>query len=226
MNKKVIAVLSGGLDSTVAISKYKDYEIHCITFDYGQKAVLKEIESSHKICESLNAEHTVIKLDWLKKISNSSLTSSNEVPKLGLNDLEDQDKCEKSAKSVWVPARNTVFVSIATSFAEAEKASKIVVGWDAEEANTFPDNSKRFLNQFNELIKVGSPNNIIIEAPAIDLNKKEIVELGFKLNAPMELSYSCYVGNDLHCGVCESCLRRRRAFKEASIDDPTIYEKR
>ncbi|MCC7553340.1 MAG: 7-cyano-7-deazaguanine synthase QueC [Methanobacteriaceae archaeon] len=223
--KKVIGVLSGGLDSTVAISKYKDWEIQGITFDYGQKAAKMEINSSKEICKKLGGKHSVINLKWLSNISKSALTTDKKIPKLDDDDLDDLEKCKSSAKSVWVPARNLVFTSIAISFAEAETAEKIIVGWDKEEASTFPDNSKEFLNSFNELIKIGSPDDIKIEAPAIDLDKKEIVELGLKLDAPMELSYSCYEGLKNHCGICESCRRRKRAFKIAGIEDPTIYEK-
>ena len=117
-----------------------------------------------------------------------------------------------------------VFTAIATSYAESIGAEAIIVGWDAEEAATFPDNSKEFLNAFNELIKIGSPENIKIEAPAIDLSKEEIVKLGLDVGAPMELSYSCYAGRDKHCGVCESCMRRKRAFKKLKIKDVTEYE--
>jgi Predicted PP-loop superfamily ATPase len=117
-----------------------------------------------------------------------------------------------------------VFTSIAVSYAESIGAEKIIVGWDAEEATTFPDNSKEFLETFNELIDVGSPKKIKIEAPAIDLNKEEIVELGLEVGAPMELSYSCYKGGAKHCGLCESCMRRKRAFKNLGIEDKSEYE--
>ena len=80
------------------------------------------------------------------------------------------------------------------------------------------------MEEFNELIDVGSPDKIKIEAPAIDLNKEEIIELGVKVGAPMELSYSCYKGGDKHCGVCESCMRRRRAFENLNVKDLTEYE--
>ena len=170
--KKAIAVLSGGLDCTVATSVYsKDYEIHAITFNYGQKSFTQELKASQKICEKM------------------------------------------------------VFTSIAASYAESIGAEIIIVGWDKEEANTFPDNSKEYLESFNMLLKIASPINIEIKAPAIDLNKNEIVELGIEVNAPMELSYSCYKGNEKHCGVCESCMRRKRGFKKAGIKDLTVYEK-
>lgn len=225
MSKKAISILSGGLDSTVATSVYaKDYKIHGITFDYGQRSVEREIKSAKEICEKMGFQHTIIDLKWLGKISNSTLTSNEELPTLEENQLDDLEVCSKTASSVWVPARNTVFTAIATAFAESIGAEIIIVGWDKEEAATFPDNSKEFLETFNKLIRVGSPDNIEIKAPAIDLDKEGIVKLGYKLNSPMDLSYSCYQGGKNHCGVCESCMRRKRAFKQAKIKDKTIYD--
>ncbi len=223
--KKAISVLSGGLDCTVATSVFaKDYNIHAITFNYGQKSFKQELKASKEICKKMGFKHSVVNLPWLAQISNSTLNTDEEIPKVSEEELDDLKKSKETATSVWVPARNMVFTSIATSFAESIKAEIIIVGWDREEAATFPDNSKEFLNAFNELIKIGSPENIKIEAPAMDLDKEEIVELGVKVGAPMELSYSCYSGHDKHCGVCESCMRRKRAFKKLGIKDPTEYE--
>lgn len=223
--KKAISVLSGGLDCTVSTSVFaQDWEIHAITFNYGQKAFKRELKAARDICEKMGWTHEVIDLPWLAKISTSSLNTTEEIPEVSFNDLDDIKKSSKTASSVWVPARNMVFTSIAVSYAESIGAEKIIVGWDAEEAATFPDNSKEFLNTFNELIDVGSPENIKIEAPAIDLSKEEIVKLGVEVSAPMELSYSCYKGGDKHCGVCESCMRRKRAFKQLGIDDLNEYE--
>lgn len=223
--KKAISVLSGGLDCTVATSVFaKDHEIHAITFNYGQKAFKRELQAAREICDKMNWTHEVIDLPWLAQISNSSLNTSEEIPELSEEDLDNIEKSSQSASSVWVPARNMVFTSIAVSYAESIGAEKIIVGWDAEEAATFPDNSKEFLEAFNELIEVGSPEKIRIEAPAIDLNKEEIVELGLKVGAPIELSYSCYKGDDKHCGVCESCMRRKRAFKSLGVEDISEYE--
>ena len=216
--KKAISVLSGGLDCTVATSVFdEEYEIHAITFDYGQKAVKQEIDASKRICEKMGWMHEVIDLPWLSKISTSSLNTDADIPELGEDDLDDLDKSSETASSVWVPARNTVFTSIALSYAESIGAEIIIVGWNGEEGATFPDNSKQYMEKFNELIDVGSPDKIRIEAPAIDLNKEEIVELGIEVGAPMELSYSCYKGDDKPCGVCESCMRRKRAFEKLNI---------
>lgn len=216
--KKAISVFSGGLDCTVATSVFdKDYEIHAITFNYGQKAARQEINASEKICKKMGWIHEVIDLPWLSKISTSSLNTDEDIPELGENDLDDFDKSSETASNVWVPARNTVFTSIALSYAESIGAEIIIVGWNGEEGATFPDNSKPYLKEFNNLIAVGSPDKIRIEAPAIDLNKEEIVKLGIDVGAPIELSYSCYKGEDKPCGVCESCMRRKRAFKKLKI---------
>ena len=224
MTKKAISVLSGGLDSCVATSIYsEEYEIHGITFNYGQKSFKRELKASKEICEKMGFTHEVIDLPWLNKISNSALTSDNKIPTLTTDDLDDLEKCKNTASSVWVPGRNIVFSAIATSYAESIGAEIIIVGWDKEEAATFPDNSKEFLESFNKMLNIGSPQNIEVKAPAINLNKDEIVKLGNKINAPMELSYSCYTGDAKHCGVCESCMRRKRAFKLANIEDLSEY---
>lgn len=223
---KGITILSGGLDSTVATSVYNnEYELTALTFNYGQHSFNQEVLAASEICHELSMKHVVIDLPWLEKISNSTLTTNSSIPHPSDNDLDNYDQSLKTAKSVWVPARNTVFSSIALAYAESIHAEIIIVGWDYEEAVTFPDNSKEYLESFNKTIKYGSFDNIEIKAPLIDMTKKEIVETGHKNNAPMNLSYSCYTGNEKHCGVCESCKRRKRAFIKAKINDPTNYEK-
>lgn len=222
---KGISVLSGGLDCTVATSIYaKDYDLTAITFNYGQQSLSEEIKHAKLICEELNMKHVVIDLPWLKEISNSSLTSDEEIPEIADSDLDKYDIAIETAKSVWVPARNTVFCSIALAYAESINAEIIIVGWDYEEALTFPDNSKEYLDAFNETIKYGSFDDIEIKAPLIEMDKVDIVKKGEEINAPMHLSYSCYVGKEKHCGTCESCKRRKRAFAKADVVDCTDYE--
>ena len=222
---KGISVLSGGLDCTVATSIYaRDYDLTAITFNYGQQSLSQEIKHAKLICEELNMKHVVIDLPWLKEISNSSLTSDEEIPEIEDSDLDNYDVALQTAKSVWVPARNTVFCSIALAYAESINAEIIIVGWDYEEAVTFPDNSKEYLDAFNETIKYGSFDDIEIKAPLIEMDKVDIVKKGEEINAPMHLSYSCYVGKEKHCGTCESCKRRKRAFAKADVVDCTNYE--
>ena len=222
--KRAISVLSGGLDSTVATAKFReDYLIHALTFNYGQKSAEMEIKSANAVCREIGAENTVIELPWLYKLGKSALTSDAVIPEPLVKDLDDLDISNESARSVWVPGRNIVFTSIANSFAESFGAEIIIVGWDLEEAATFPDNSEEFLNAFNNVLEVGSFDNIKIEAPLINMNKQDIVKLGNDINAPVTLSYSCYKGYEEHCGVCESCMRRIRAFNRAGVEDKTVY---
>jgi 7-cyano-7-deazaguanine synthase len=221
---QAISVLSGGLDSAVATSFFREkYNIHALTFHYGQRSVQMEIKSARAICQKLGMEHTVIELPWLKSLGKSALTSQEEVPQIELDQLDDKGVCDENARKVWVPGRNIVFTAIAISFAEALDAEKIIVGWDLEEASTFPDNSKEFLNSFNNVLEVGALNNIEIDAPLINMDKKEIVKLGMEIKAPMDMSYSCYMGEEEHCGVCESCMRRKRAFETVGVTDKVKY---
>ncbi len=223
---KAISVLSGGLDSTVATAYFKDkYEIYALTFNYGQRSAEMEIKSARAVCENLGIKHTVLDLPWLKKLGKSALTSDAEVPELKIDELDSKEICNETARKVWVPGRNVVFTAIATSFAEALNAEKIIVGWDMEEAVTFPDNSKEFLDAFNNVLKIGTLEGVQIDAPVINMSKIEIVKLGIEINAPINLSYSCYMGGEEHCGVCESCVRRMRAFKNAEIEDKMYSEK-
>lgn len=224
LKPRAISVLSGGLDSTVATTYLKDhYQIHAVTFNYGQRSAEMEIKSSQAICDALDIEHTVIDLPWLAALGNSALTSQEEVPQIGMDQLDNKELCDQTARKVWVPGRNIVFTAIATSFAESEGAKAIIVGWDQEEAATFPDNSQGFLKAFNKVLEIGSPDEIEIEAPLINLDKTGIVELGDRVDAPLHLSYSCYLGGEEHCGTCESCMRRKRAFYKSGVVDRTVY---
>lgn len=220
---KAISILSGGLDSTVATVKLAEkYEIHAITFDYGQKSARMEIEASKIISESYGFKHYIIRLPWLGELGGSALTTKNKIPEPAMEEL-DSSVARETARAVWVPARNLVFTSIGAAYADALDARAIIVGWDLEEARTFSDNSQRFLRAFNRVLEVGVLGDVKVEAPLISYTKKEIIEEGYRIGAPIEVTYSCYEGGRLHCGRCESCMRRKRAFKLAGVEDPTAY---
>ncbi len=219
---RAISILSGGMDSVVATIKLaEDYEIHAITFDYGQRSASMEIKAARRISKFFGFRHSVIEIPWLGKIGGSALTTRKEIPHLNINELD--DKSRETAKRVWVPARNLIFTSIGAAFAESICAEVIIVGWDKEEAATFPDNSREFLQAFNRVLAIGTLKHVEVKAPFIDSTKREIVEEGYRIGVPFELTYSCYEGGELHCGTCESCARRKRAFKLAGVGDPTMY---
>lgn len=238
MKSKGVVLLSGGLDSTTALWKVKNNYSHLytLTFAYGSKDEDVTLNVAKKLSELAHATHQVIYLPWLEDFSRSSgstLVSKIEPPSLEEGDLDNFEKTSETAKSVWVPARNLVFLAIAASFAESiGGGAEIIAGFDLEEAATFPDNSMDFVNRFNNVVKLSVlKKDIVVAAPLIKMNKTEIAILSKKLGVPVEYTSSCYhpksideQGRPVHCGVCESCMRRRRGFKAVGWD-PTIYKK-
>ncbi len=202
---KGIILLSGGLDSLVSLGLgVKEYGIRlALTFDYGQKSAKDEVEASRKICDYYGIEHKVIKLDWLREITHTALVADKELP---------SEMSENSAKSVWVPNRNGLFLNIAGSFADGEDYDYILIGANKEEAGTFPDNTQKFIDQINAEFELSTQKKSKIVAPLINFNKNDIVKLAFENNIPLEYVKSCYAGGEKHCGKCESCMRLKNAL--------------
>ena len=149
------------------------------------------------------------------------------------DDLDDLSSGLESARSVWIPGRNLLFLSIASAYSEIiGNDVDIITGFNLEEGTTFPDNTQEFIDDFTRTASRGILNaKVNVISPVAGMRKKEIVELGVKLNVPFEFSNSCYnpkgfdqKNKPIHCGICESCLRRKRGFNESSITDPTVYD--
>lgn len=209
---KFVVLLSSGLDSTVNFYKAKaDGQIAlALTFNYGQKAALKEIEHAQRLCREFNVLHQIVDLSWFSRFSSSALTlGSNEVPKN--TNLVSQEDCEKSAAKVWVPNRNGIFLNIAAGVAENLKADFVVPGFNAEEAATFPDNSKEFIEACNNSLEFSTMGRVKIKCYTQNMHKKEIVSLGKQLGVRFDLIWPCYLGGEKICGICESCQRYLRA---------------
>jgi 7-cyano-7-deazaguanine synthase len=220
---RAVVLLSAGLDSVVSFKLAHDaYDgIKCLTFDYGQKARSKEIEFASKICATYRVSHHVIELPWYASFQ-GALTDNHELPQLTKEMLEDYSVVSETAKAVWVPARNAVFLSIATAFCENYRYETVVVGFNKEEAETFPDNSADFVTSFNRVLQYAVLDRVEIVAPLIEYDKTQIAALGLRIGAPLEWSWSCYAAEDVPCRVCESCLRRRRAFQDSNKEDPLL----
>ena len=218
-DKKSVVLLSGGLDSTVAFKKSADISdvVLTLTFDYGQRAAAKEAAAAAKMSARYNVEHRLIELPWLKGITKTALVCTDKIiPELSTDELDGAGgKTEQSARSVWVPNRNGVFINIAASFCEALGAELIIAGFNMEEAATFPDNSPEFIEAINSSLGYSTLSKVMLLSPTSSLNKKEIVHLGMDIDAPLELLWSCYEGGEKMCGACESCMRLKRALKEA-----------
>ncbi len=209
MRNKSIILLSGGLDSLVALGYSKartNYNVElALTFDYGQKSVEQEISTSKKICEHYGIQHKVIKLDWLKEITRTALVSESDVP-------SEDFSTTKSAESVWVPNRNALFLNIAASFCDSFGYNYILFGANKEEAGTFPDNTEEFRNQISILFKSSTLVHPQVIAPLINYNKDDIVKIAVEEKIPLEFVRSCYNSGKKHCGKCESCNYLKKAL--------------
>ena len=220
--KKAVILLSGGLDSAVTLfwAKNKGYDCHCLAFDYGQRHK-KELRCSRHLAKAAGAEVYFVKLAFPWK--GSSLTDKAiDVPSArSLSRIK-----RRGIPNTYVPARNTIFLSIASSFAEAIGASKIFIGAHSEDSSGYPDCRREYLEAFRRVIRLGTKAGIAkklgLEFPIINKTKDEIISLGLKLKVPFEFTWSCYKGGDYPCGMCDSCILRAKGFKSAGLIDPAF----
>ena len=222
MKPRAVVLLSGGLDSAVTLflAVKKGYDCHPLTFDYGQRHV-KEMSNARILARSLGLKLKVIDLKFTWKGS-SLIDKARKLPKdrtLG--------RIKRGIPSTYVPARNTVFLAIAASYAEAIGADKIFIGAHSEDSSGYPDCRKEYLKAFDKTLKLGTKRGLEkmlgLGFPLIDKSKMEIVKLGIKLGVPFCFTWSCYEGGKRPCGRCDSCILRAKGFKEAKAADP-IYE--
>lgn len=208
-NKKSIVLLSAGLDSLVSLKKsLEQTKIKLvITFDYGQLASQKEIFNSKLICKKYKLLHKVIKLPFLKEFLPLTFPSLKE------KHLEDSSLMKKTAQQVWIPNRNAIFINVAAAFAEKLKCDLIVTGFNKEEACTFKDNSKEFVNSINKTLSFSTLNKVKVISFTLNLTKPEIIILAKKIDIPWEYLWSCYKNKKNMCLECESCVRLVSALK-------------
>ncbi len=217
---KGVVLLSGGMDSVVslAMAREKLTLVKALTFDYGQQAAKNEIEAAAKIAQYYHVDHLTVSLPWLSVVDKSALQAAGNVPKLTLAELDDTEITRATARSVWVPNRNGLFINIAACFAESLNAGVVIAGFNAEEAETFPDNSIDFVQRANDYFAYATLNRLKVWAPTQILSKKEIAQAGAKLEIPWQYVWSCYAGGEKMCGRCESCRRLYRALREAKVN--------
>jgi 7-cyano-7-deazaguanine synthase len=225
MDKKAVCLISGGLDSCVTayIAKKLGYDIYALTFNYGQRHK-KEIEGAKNIASLLKAKkHIIFDID-LNKFKGSSLTDKSLIPEKdhGL------DEIGKAIPSTYVPARNTIFLSIALAYAEAVDAGTIFIGATSTDYSGYPDCRPKYFEAFQKMANLATKKgvegkSIVIKAPLLSMSKAEIIAEGKKLGVPFEKTWSCYIGGKKACGRCDSCLLRLKGFKEAGLIDPIEY---
>ncbi len=227
MSRPAVILLSGGLDSatTAAIAKEQGFELFAISFDYGQRHRF-ELESSRRVAQSLGiTRHVTMKID-LAQFGTSALTGEIDVPK-----DRSHAAMETGIPVTYVPARNTVFLSLALAYAEVTGAADIFLGVNAVDYSGYPDCRPQFVTAFERLANLATKAavegklRLRVHAPLIRLTKAEIIRRGTELGVDYSLTHSCYDPDPTgrSCGHCDACLLRRKGFAEAGLTDPLVY---
>ena len=221
MTKTAVVLLSGGLDSMVcaAIAREQGYSVSALTVDYNQRHRV-ELEAARKIASQLADRHIVLPLD-LRAFGGSALTADLEVPKDGVGN---------GIPVTYVPARNTIFLSLALGLAEASGARDLFIGVNALDYSGYPDCRPEFVAQFEKLANLATKagvegRGITIHTPLLDMTKADIAREAERLGLDAALSHSCYdpLPDGAHCGRCDACRLRATGFAEAGLPDPTVY---
>lgn len=221
MSRTAVVLLSGGLDSMVcaALAREQGFSVVGLTVDYGQRHRI-ELQSAGAIAERLTDRHIVLPLD-LRAFGGSALTADVAVPKTGVGE---------GIPVTYVPARNTIFLSLSLGLAEAIGAQDIFIGVNALDYSGYPDCRPEFIEEFQRLANLATRSGVegerfIIHAPLQHLTKAEIAREAQRLGLDAGLSHSCYdpLPDGRHCGECDACRLRSKGFAEAGLPDPTLY---
>lgn len=225
---KAVVLASGGLDSTVtaAVAKEAGWDLYLLTVVYGQRHQI-EVARAKDVAAWLGAkEHKVLHLD-LSAFGGSALVGDGSVPK-----KRSEKERGQGIPITYVPARNTVFLSLALAFAEVVQARSIFIGANILDYSGYPDCRPEFLQAFQEVARLGTKlgvegGAIEIKAPLLQLSKAQIIQQGVVLGVPFELTHSCYDPDEsgVACGQCDSCLIRLEGFRQACLEDPVTYQR-
>lgn len=227
MRPTSIVLLSGGLDSALAfaVAQRETDILFALTFDYGQRAATRENAAAAAICAKFDIGHKTVALPFFTELPGHPLfDTSAALPQPRTDQLGDTAFTRQSAKAVWVPNRNGIFLNVAAGLAEAGLADCLYVGFNAEEAATFPDNSEGFIKATNKALSFSTLRHIEVIAPPLTLNKSEILKNLLESDFPLSLVWSCYEGGERMCGLCESCQRLRRAAKTSSVGEELFFK--
>jgi 7-cyano-7-deazaguanine synthase len=225
--ERAVVCLSGGMDSCVtAALAARDYEAYGIHFSYGQRTETREFESARAVAQILGMRDVMhLRIDIFRRIGGSALTDAKiDVPQTAAGETLDGDPT-KEIPVTYVPFRNAHFLSAAVSWAEVLGAKKVFIGAVEQDSSGYPDCRPAYYEAFNKLVETGTKEgDIRIVTPLIAMKKVEIIKLGLELKAPFHVTWSCYSGDTAACGVCDSCVLRLRAFRQAGVKDPIPYE--
>lgn len=222
MKQYAIAIVSGGMDSvTLAyLLDSQGYNLHLLSFNYGQRHK-KELSFAARAAGKLNGRYSVIDLSGVgKHLSGSALTDDIDVP--------EGHYAADNMKVTVVPNRNAIMLAIAYGIAVAEQADIVAIGVHAGDHFIYHDCRPRFVHAFDLMQSVAvegfGKSELKLFAPFVDIGKHDIVVAGHRLGVPYDDTWSCYKGEELHCGKCGTCVERKEAFELANVDDPTVYQ--
>ncbi len=221
MKKKAICIISGGMDSALSakLAQLEGYDIIALHFNYGQRTQKRELKAFRQIANYLDVKKSYeIDLDFFKTIGASALTDmSLDIPTDGIGE---------GIPITYVPFRNGIFLSIASSIAEKHGADAIFIGVVEEDSSGYPDCRDSYIVAMERAINLGTKDetDIKIKMPLVHLKKSQIVKKALELGVPLELTWSCYQSEDLACGVCDSCRLRLKGFREANSRDLIKYK--
>jgi len=216
---RAVVLLSGGMDSCVcAALAARDSDAAAVHISYGQRTEDRERKAFIAICDRLGIhDRLVVRNDALRAIGGSALTDTS-IP------VPESHSIGEEIPVTYVPFRNAHFLSVAVSWAEVLGAGKVYIGAVEQDSSGYPDCRPEYYRAFNLVVKAGTKDGRIeIVTPLIGMRKSQIISLGLELGAPFDLTWSCYTKGDRACGVCDSCVLRLRAFREAGIADPIRY---
>jgi 7-cyano-7-deazaguanine synthase len=222
---RAVALVSGGLDSTVAVAlSIERFRLERgLFFDYGQHAASMEYLAAGRIANRYGVLLERIKLPWMERFSRSTLIrGGGEPPEVGKTGYPERS----TPPAVWVENRNGIFVAIAASIAASTGCRAVIAGFNAEEAEDFPDNSEQYLEAMNRVLALGTSTGVEVVSPTIQMNKKEIVREGLRLGIPWGDLWSCYRGGDAMCGRCESCTRLKDAVEGTAASGLVHFERK
>ena len=223
--RRAVALLSGGLDSATAaaIALADGYHLHALSFDYRQRH-LRELDSARRVGEDLGIlDHKFISFD-LRQWGGSALTSDWELPQ----DRTDQEMVS-TIPVTYVPARNTIFLSFALAYAEVVGADTLIAGMNQIDYSGYPDCRGEFLEAFEMLANLATKagtegtTRFRVWAPLLNMTKVETIRRGLELGVDYGSTWSCYSGDELACGRCDSCVLRLKAFRSLGVEDPLRY---
>jgi len=224
-----IALLSGGLDSALALymAHAEGWQIRrALTFDYGQRSAIREIAQAQALSQHFGILHRSLALPWFREWAADStlLDRTRPLPRPDPLALDSLGLARESAKAVWVPNRNGIFIEIAAGFAEHEGAQAVIVGFNREEAQTFPDNSLEYLRTITDSLRYSTMHKVAVISPTSTLDKTEIVRVGKEVGFPFHMLWSCYEDFARMCGLCESCQRLKRALRTNGVEYDALFE--